>query len=421
MTGMIKIAKKIFSFLMRHKWWSITATIILIIIGLSIWRQATRTPQYLTDKITKSTIVSQVSESGNIQTEGQYDVNSPMDGVIGQTFVKNGQYVYNDSPLFSVKSFATDQEKAMAWSNYLTSQNNTIASEQAKVSLLSQLEAAKKQLIDAQFNYQNITKAILLGTLNPVTHTKYSHFEAQSAEANWKAAQANYDVVMQKYNTADEQIVAAKAAESAAKLNYESKNSITVRAPIAGTITNFNYFPGDRVGLATISASNPVLVIVRSSNLVFKTQINEIDIASLKLSQDATLTIDAVKDKEFSGKIIKIDRIGTNNQGVISYNVYTSIQKPDSDLRVGMSGNLIVETDKRENVLTVANAAIKPYQDSLAVQVFADNEHKTLKYIAVKTGLKGLERTEIIEGLEEGMEVVITSDVNQFRSAIFGG
>lgn len=425
MTGMQKTAKKIFLYLIRHKWLTITATVILIIIGLLIWRQSTRTPQYMTDKVTRATVVSEVSESGNIQTEGQANLNSPIDGVICQIYADNGDYVYTNQPLFVVRSLATDQEKAAAQAAYQAAQNNTLLAEQNKTALSAQILAAQKAIYDAQNNYNIVAKKFRHHEINPATQVSFKQLEVDSAKEAVVAAQENLASLKQKYADADFAIEATKAAEESARLNLEGKTSLMVRAPISGTVANFNNFLGDKVGPAGLSATatTPTLIIVCSQKLVFKSQINEIDIVKLKLYQDASIAIDAVKDKEFTGKIIKIDQVGMNNQGVVSYNVYTNIKDSDPGLKIGMSGNVTIESERRENVLTVANAAIKPYQDGQAVQVIdrTQKNKPVLKYIPVKVGLKGLERTEIIEGLSEGMAVVITSDINQFRSAIFGG
>lgn len=417
---MQKTAQKIFLYLRKHKWLAIIAAIILIIIGLSIWRQSTQKPQYVTDKVTRMTVVSEVSESGNIQTEGQANITSAIEGVIEQIYVENEDYVYTNQPLFAVRSLATDQEKAAALSAFQAAQSNTLMAQQNKLLLASQVTAAQKAIYDAQNNYNIIAKKFRHHEINPATQVSFKQLEVDSAKTAVIAAQENLDVLKQKYADADQTIEAAQTAEDSAKLNLESKTSMIVRAPASGTIANFNNFIGDKV--SALAPSSPTLIIIRSNKLVFKTQINEIDIPKLKLYQAASITIDAMKDKEFTGKILKIDDVGTNDQGVVSYNVYTNIKDSDSGLKIGMSGNVTIETERRENVLTVANNAIKPYQNGKAVQIIDRSKKKPeLIYVPVEVGLKGSERIEILKGIDENTAVVISSTVNQFRSSLFGG
>lgn len=406
---MKKLVQKFFVFVKRYKWLAIIVATILIIIGISIWRQANYTPQYVTDQVTRATVVSQVSESGDVQTEGQANITSPINGVIAQIYVENGDYVYTDQSLFNVRSLATDQEKAAALSAYQNAQSNSLMAEQNKLMLASQVTAAQKAVYDAQNNYNIVAKKFRHHEINPATQVSYKQLEVDSAKIAITAAQENLVAIKQKYQDADKSIEVAQSAEESAKLNLDGKTSMIVRASNSGTIANFNSFLGDQVGTTSLAAAAPpTLIIIRSNKLVFKSQINEIDIPKLKLNQAITINIDAFKDKTFEGKIKKIDSVGTNTQGVISYNVYFSINNPDPAIRSGMSGNITVEAERRENVLSVANSAIKPYQNGKAVQVFIDDKQKTLKYVPVKVGLRGLERTEILEGVNEGQTMIVS-------------
>ncbi len=423
---MKKIAQKLFAFLMLHKWLTAIATIILIIIGISIWRQSTKITQYTTDKVTRTTIVSEVSESGNIQTEGQANIASPIEGVVEQIFVKNGDFVYPNSPLFAVRSLATDQEKAAAQSAYLAAQSNTLMSEQNKKSLAAQITAAQKAFYDAQNNYNIIAKKFRHHEINPATQVSFKQLEVDSAKTAVTAAQENLDVLKQKYQDADQVIEAAHAAEDSAKLNLDGKTSLIVRAPSRGTVSNINLNSGDMV-TPMVGSAQPNLIISRLKNLVFEAQINENEIAKLKIGQVAQITIDAIKNKVLKATVKDIDTIGTNTAGVVTFDVHFLLQEGDENLRSGMSGNVDVEVEKHENVLTVSSAAVKPYQDGMAVQVIDTTKPikkgklPELKYIPVKTGLKSTERTEILDGLTEGTEVIINNTGNQFKSNIFGG
>jgi HlyD family secretion protein len=69
-----------------------------------------------------------------------------------------------------------------------------------------------------------------------------------------------------------------------------------------------------------------------------------------------------------------------------------------------MTANLTIETNVRNNVLSVINAAIRPYKGTKAVQVIKNGK---LEYDPVTTGIKGLDRTEITSGVTEGEKVII--------------
>ncbi|MEI6040159.1 MAG: HlyD family efflux transporter periplasmic adaptor subunit [Candidatus Berkelbacteria bacterium] len=416
----------LFSFINRNKVYFIIILIIAGLIGFSLWKKANTPPNYITDTVKRDSISDIVSESGNLITEGQANISSPIEGVISSILVSNGEKVSKDQPLFTVSSVATDQDKAIANANLLAAQSNTAISHQTEITLGAALDTAKQQLFNAQNTYNTVHKGYRGRTTNPSTGKTYKYIEFQSAEAALAAAKENLQAAQQKYDDVNKSIEASQAAEASAQMTYDGKNNLIVKAPSAGTVYNLSVNIGDKVSLASgSSTSAPILIITKSEKLIFKTQINEIDITKLQIDQAATIKIDAIKDKTFDAKIDKIDKIGTNTQGVISYNVYFSITNPDPNMRSSMSGSVDVEVAKHENVLTVANSAIKPYQGGKAVQVeetktVNGKTKKTLTYLPVKIGLKGIERTEILEGIQEG-QIVILSTAAKTTSSPLGG
>jgi len=417
--------KQIFQFLWRVKIYTIIALIILAIVGFSMYKKATAKPDLTFDRVTKETIVDSVSESGNLEIEGQANIASPAEGVVDNIYVENGDFVYTGQTLFTAKSTATEQDKATALSSFLAAQNNTLVAEQTKGTYSAGVDTAKQTLYAAQVNYNNISRWYKIHQNNSTTGRPYTSKDVASAQAAVDAAQQNLAVAEQKLADADAAISSAKEAETAAKINYDNKNVFKVTAPSSGTVSNIAVNPGDKVSPA-VSGGKSVLIISRSKNILFTAQINENEIPKMKIGQTAKITVDAVKDKTFDAVIKNIDEIGTNTAGVITFNVYFSLNQADENFRSGMSGNVEVKVLRHENVLTVANAAVKPYQDGKAVQVIDTSKPKKgnmpeLKYIPVKTGIKGSDRTEITEGLSEGEEVIINNTANQFKSNLFGG
>ncbi len=401
------------SFFGRYKIYIIIALIVVALIGYSMYKKANVLPNYAMDTVKLDTISDTVSESGNLITDGQANIVAPIDGVINNIFVTDGQTVGKGQALFSISSLATDQDKALAYANLLAAQNGVATADQTQLSLGGALDTAKQQVYTAQNNYNIVSKGYHKGSTNPTTGNIYKYLELESADAALDAAKTNLAAAQQKYNDAGLTISSAQATADSAQLAYDGKSNLTVKAPTSGMVSNLGFSIGDKVSATGVSGTtiSPVLIISKSSTLVFKTQINEIDIPKLKLYAAATITIDAIKGKTFDGKITKIDQIGTNTSGVISYGVYFSINNPDQGLRGAMSGNVDIETEKHENVLTVANSAIKPYQNGKAVQILppAGSKSKTLVYVPVQVGLKGTDRTEITNGLTEGQQVILTT------------
>jgi len=182
-----------------------------------------------------------------------------------------------------------------------------------------------------------------------------------------------------------------------------------VTSPAHGTAANLSIGKGSRVetppsvaGTANIA---PALLIADVSILTVKLAINEVDVNKIRKGEKATVAFDAVNDKTFAGEVDRVDSVGTNTQGVITYNVYINLSDPPDELKPAMTANVDIEVAKRADVLTLPNASLKPYKGGKAVLVLNKRTGKT-RYLPVDIGIAGSLRTEITGGLKEGREVV---------------
>ena len=149
-------------------------------------------------------------------------------------------------------------------------------------------------------------------------------------------------------------------------------------------------------GSNTDTSASPILVIGTAKEYTVKIQINEVNIDNIKVGQEATVTISAIKDKTFKGEVTRVDDYGTDTSGVITYNVYVKITDPDKQIKPLMSAVVVIQTTKHENALVVPNSAVKPYKGGKAVQVKDTSKPGSqLKYIQVKVGIKSTNNTEI--------------------------
>jgi len=87
--------------------------------------------------------------------------------------------------------------------------------------------------------------------------------------------------------------------------------------------------------------------------------IDEADVGRLRVRQQASFTVDAFPRRNFTGEIRQIRKSPVNVQNVISYTVVISAANPDQSLLPGMTANVRVVVDSRDNVLKVANASLR--------------------------------------------------------------
>lgn len=430
----MSLPKKVFRFVGKpFRWFKHTRrrnkvfTIIGLIIAGSIAgnaiAQATAKPPYQVEKAKYEDIIQVVSETGNINTSGRVDIYSTATGIIEEIYVQNGTEVKTGQELFSVRSTATDQQKATANAAYQGAVSAQKAAEQAKLSADAAMWTAQKARLDARENKR----------VKDDHKDQYEDLQEQSIDAAAAQAEKNFTAAETTYKQADIAVTAAKANTAAAYLDYQATKNAIVKATTNGTVANLSLVQGDNVtagssglsaaagaggaaaatGLTSgVSAGSPVLTIANlSSQYSIKLAVNEVDIPKVHEGQKAKIELDAFSGKTYRGTVTHVDAVGTNTQGVVTYNVLISIDNPDSNMKPGMTADADVEVDRQEHVLTVPNSAVKPYKGGKAVRIVEPGK-KELKFIPVEIGLKGETRTQITKGISEGQEVVtaLTND-----------
>lgn len=367
--------------------------VAILLIGFFVYRNiqsSNAQPQYITQAVEKSDIAQIVSETGNIDTAGRVDVYSSSTGIIEEIYVEDDTLVEINQNLFKVRSTATDQEKAGAYADYINAQNTLNAAKSKMNSLKAALFNANEAFVNGR------------GVDNPSDDQKADPVYIQQ-ESTWLQAEADY-------NNQAGVISATQASFNKASFAYQATQNIIIKAPSSGTATNLYFKVGDKVSASgavstTATTGTPVLTIANLTDYTVKLALNEVDVPKVENGQTAQLTLDAFPGKKFKGKVTHVDSLGTNTSGVITYNIVVEITNPEDSIRPGMTANVDIQVDKADNVLTVPNSAIKPYEGKKAVQVI-DPQTKTAKYIPVEVGLKSPERTEIKSGVDEGTQVI---------------
>ncbi len=419
----------------------IVAVIAAPIVYLKTKKKAS-TVTYKTAQVTKGTLVATVSGSGNIVVNDSAKVNPSITGTVANLKVKLGDTVKKGQTLFTITNDQLDITVQKANTAYLQAQQNLVNAQAsyatAKTTYASQtgstgaakalatLEQAKLDLVKSQAQLTQDQTALAANTSDAVLQQKVV-LDQVTITNNQNAvttAQTAYDQLVAGTGSA---ITAAKSQLSAAQTNVEAaKQNVTsaladlnsqkttaaertVTAPIAGTVTTLSIANGDTLGSsssaasATGSSTSPI-VIQNLDTLKAVVSINEVDIASVAVGQKVGMTFDAVSNLTLTGKVEKVDTVGTATQGVVTYSATIGFDSLDAKVRPEMSVNAVVTTDVKQDVLSIASTAVKSATDgSSYVQVLVNGapQNKT-----VTTGVSSDTETEIVSGLTEGEEVV---------------
>lgn len=204
-----------------------------------------------------------------------------------------------------------------------------------------------------------------------------------------------------------ETISAQAAKVEQAKANaayYESQLAKTIlTAPFSGIVTRVVPDPGD-----IVNANDPVISLIGGGSFEIDANIAESDIAKLKVGDQASVTMDAYgPDAKFSAKVVQIDLSSTIIDGVATYKTTLRFDKEDTRILSGLTANLNILSDKKDNVLYIPTRDIVSDGTNKSVNVLRDEQKRTIEKVAIVTGLRGSDgMMEIASGLKEGDKVV---------------
>ncbi|MDX6616403.1 MAG: hypothetical protein QOD60_1494 [Solirubrobacterales bacterium] len=161
-------------------------------------------------------------------------------------------------------------------------------------------------------------------------------------------------------------------------------------------------------------SSTAFITIANLNTLTVGVSFSEADITNVKVGQPATVTVNALSDKQFAAKVTGIGILSTASNGVVSYPVTLAMLQKDPGLKPGMTGTAAVIVDQVQGVVAVPSRAISGAGGAQTVTVTSGGKTETR---TVTTGLVGDSTTEVLSGLQPGEEVVLPSTA----SSIAGG
>jgi RND family efflux transporter MFP subunit len=260
------------------------------------------------------------------------------------------------------------------------------------------------------------------GQLIAELETETTRLQLQQAEAGLAVAQASYkDALKNKermerllkenavssqqqeqvqlgYEAAQAQLQQAQAGVNLAR---HALDISLMRAPFSGVIASKNAEVGDVINpmMGSFSPASGVLTLVDFSKVKLSLAVSQNDILRVKKDQAALLRIAALPGREFEGKVTVVNQAA--DPTIKKFGVEVLIDNPDSALRPGTFGEVLLEVSTHENALACPQKAIIENK-----YVFLALGRKAQKREVV-LGLQNSDSAEILSGLNEGDEVVV--------------
>jgi HlyD family secretion protein len=257
----------------------------------------------------------------------------------------------------------------------------------------------------------------------------------QSGEAQLKVAQA-------QLQNSSAQVGQYEAALRQAQLNLD--HSI-IRSPADGVVIARNVDVGQTVA-ASLQAPTLFLIAQDLTKMQVDTSVDESDVERVRLGQPVTFSVGSVSGRTFSGQVAQVRKAPLVLQNVVTYDVVVSAANAELKLLPGMTANVQIITDQKDNALKVPNAALRfrppgaetgqvqsraagaaaaqgsgprsgsGAQPGLAGQVWVADPGGKLRAIPLRLGITDGLVTEVLEGgLSDQQDVIVgmTSAANQ--------
>jgi HlyD family secretion protein len=339
-------------------------------------------PAYRLAKLDRGSIVATVSATGTINPTTTVIVGSQLSGQVVEVLADYNSAVKTDQVVARLNS---DQIRArLDASRADLAQVRAMRSvQQAQINrVLADIERAKATQQDAEAQIAR-NEALYADSERIVLRQQELRSRGVATEAAFDTARAQRDAQKASLDSANALLASAKAqalglqadlqvaranleAVSAQVLQREATvrqievdlRNTEIKSPVNGIVVQRNVELGQTVA-ATMTAPTLFLIADDLRRMEIAANIDETDVGRVKSGQKVTFTVNAYPGRNFEGNVKQV-RLGSQTvQNVVIYTTIIAVENPRQELLPGMTANLRIETDARDNVLRVPNAALR--------------------------------------------------------------
>jgi HlyD family secretion protein len=385
---------------------SIAAVLVLVIAGglIAATTGGTKIDPSKLAKVERGDLAKSVVATGKIEPITKVEVKSKASGIVKKLYVDYGDKVTKGQVLAELDR---DEIRARV--------------DQAR----AQLEASTASLDGTRADLER-AKVDAESPDVPLLKRAYERAQGMAKDGVVSAsalddAEKNYKMALNKQNVAKAQLVVlqAKIGQAQGQMEQDRANLkqleeqlsyTTIESPLDGIVLSRDVEIGDAVSSILVLGSTATLVMTLgdTSEVYVKGKVDESDIGKVYLGQPARIKVESFKDKTFTGKVTKISPMGVEKDNVTTFEVRVSINNPEGVLKAMMTANAEIILEEHKNVLQIPEGSIIYDKDKNASVEIPDPKAKEGKRkLAVNIGISNGAKTELLQGLKEGDQVVL--------------
>ena len=448
----------------KRKWKIWLAILAVVVAGISVLVAVGRSRAGIvtvqTGRVVRQDLASIVTASGEIKPRNYINIgtNAMVPSRLTEILVREGDRVRKGQLLARLESVQPEAEVAAQKAAVSSSEADAAAAE-------ASLKAAEENLATARATVDrtkaeleqsrlNFSRAEQLFKDKLIARQEYDQrrTEYEARQAALREAEARLEQVRAQRAQAASMLAASQKRVALSQANLQRAADVLQRtmavAPLDGVVTNLPVRVGETVvpGIQNSPASL-IMTIADMSLITAEVKVDETDIVNVRLDQTADVTIDAIPNRTFKGKVIEIgntailrstglaaSQSAISSQEAKDFKVVIALENPPEDIRPGLSATAKTTTATRKGVLTVpiqaltvrqrgdlepepkggVQAASKPDPAAEKAKkeeiqgVFVVTGDKTV-FRKVATGITGATDIEVLDGLKEGDEIITGS------------
>jgi HlyD family secretion protein/macrolide-specific efflux system membrane fusion protein len=367
----------------RRRWIAPVIVVAAIVAGVVVFsKRGGAGPKELDPSlittVKRNDLAIEVLETGKVQPREKVEIKSKVAGQVQKVFVDAGDKVKKGQLLLQLDP--TDYERDVAKCE-------------------ADVAAAKNALEFSQLSLDRRQKGL--------QERGVAQMDVDTAAADVKAKKVALQTATVAYNAASD------------RLRYTH-----IVSPMDGTVTERGIQPGEVVtpGVQATFEGKALLTISDLSTLLVKADLNQIDVAKVKLGQKVTVTLDALPGKTYEADITKIApaSITPKDKQVDVFPVEATLTKSDVAIKPGMTADVRIHIEKKDHVLSLPiEAVVKENGKQWVTKVVpAENGKQKTDKVEVAIGARNDREIEIASGIKEGDKVMIkpaSSAENEYK------
>lgn len=362
--------------------------IVVVVASAFIYVRGSRadtTSQFQTATIGRGNLTATIGATGTVRAKQSAVLLWQAAGTVDTVNVTVGENVNANDVLASLAKTSLPQSVIMAEADLADAQkalDELLSSDTARAQAVIALRDAQ-EAYDRAANWRN--------ELNGRIHIKkivYKKFgqrtipilkEYRGYADKETIAKADEDLALAKAQLDDAQrtldalikgnspeVVAAQARVDAAQATL---NLARVIAPFTGTVTESHPLPGDQIGAGATAFRLDDL-----SSLLVDVEVSEVDINSVSVGQAASLSFDAILNKDYHGEVIQVAKAGNDVNGVVSFTVTVELTDADEMVKPGMTAAVNITVQEMQDVILVPNRAVRLVDSNRVIYLLVEGQ-----------------------------------------------